>query len=853
MEAARAPGGPIGNSTIDHAAAEMNSKSAGGPSDSTAIQPTNQPSQEELILNLMRPERVAKIDLAPDGRHLAFVAVDKYRVRLIIVDFDHLENPASMDIGEGSWWRQMMGANWNAPRVTFLRWATASRLIFAEGDNAIYAVNADGKGLTKLIAAADVGVVKGPDISSLAETPPPGMPLPPNQLDQMAGSPSTNMDPALRVAGPYSGPAITTPAITQNLDMADPRSNSYINNGSSPDRATDPTAVLGGGNQADLPSDLIPRTPRVIAMPPEDPEHIIVEGSGVQDPLSGLYYDGLFKVDIESGARVPLGEAKLPGHQFMYDQAGRLRIVLGSISHTYLHVFPGRAMWRSAKPLDKLVRDPANRGFEAKPETFFGAHAIPIGFDYNPDILYYASNQGRDTMGLYSIDLKSGEKTGFSVESPDSDVVDPSLAGSPEGPGESVDPLVFDRHLRQLVGVRVAGFAPSTRWFDSGLAQIQTRLEQKFADRTVKLLQWDDRRTRFLALVTGPMDPGRFYVYTPAGEQLVLCARRAPWIPSSSACRTSSLVFSAGDGTLLTGSVTEARNSRIHPPPLVVLCPDGPGYAPLSADFDRDAQAFAGMGFAVLRVNYRGTGGLGLKHLGSVRNGIDRVPLGDIVSAIDSIRAQTPIDPKRIAIVGEGFGGYLALRAVQIYPERFRCAVAIRAPVNLGQWVREPDLIANTRARSEDAAAFQTIIAEQNAGNPLLTLDALHATVNQPPPAPPSEDTPELFLAKARIAFFGNDRKAFEAISPSRSPDDLNRPIFLIQDDTADSGFLVSAGALRSAIEKRGGQADLITIHGRLEDMDAGDHAKVLAQIEAFLNIDFYTYDVEIGAVKTKE
>jgi hypothetical protein len=42
-------------------------------------------------------------------------------------------------------------------------------------------------------------------------------------------------------------------------------------------------------------------------------------------------------------------------------------------------------------------------------------------------------------------------------------------------------------------------------------------------------------------------------------------------------------------------------------------------------------------------------------------------------------------------------------------------------------------------------------------------------------------------------------------------------------------------------------------VNGRLEDMDAEDHAKVLAQIGTFLNLDFYTYNVEIGEIRTKE
>jgi hypothetical protein len=404
---ARPQGGPVGNSAINSAVSDMQKMSVRQRPDSPAPQPVAQPSQEQLILNLMRPERVTDAELAPDGGHVAYVAYDQYRVQLVVIDLDHPESPASLEIGQGDWWKRMTGGKWTPPSVTFLRWATARRLVFAEGDNGIYAVNADAKGLTTLATPADLAVPKGQDLSVLAETPPPGMGLTPNQLDQMAGSPPTTMDPMTRVQGQSDGgPVNTVPAISGDLAMADPRSNSYINNGTGADRATDPAAVLGGNvDRMSLPGDKAPRTPRVVALPPEDPGHIIIEGSGLRNALSGLYSYGLYRVDVETGARASLGEAELSGHEVWYDRQGHLRIVLGAIGRTYLHAFPGRAVWRGAKPLDKLVRNPADRGFQSKPETFFAAHAVPLEFDYDPNILYYASNLGRDTMGVYALDL----------------------------------------------------------------------------------------------------------------------------------------------------------------------------------------------------------------------------------------------------------------------------------------------------------------------------------------------------------------------------------------------------------------------------------------------------------------
>jgi pimeloyl-ACP methyl ester carboxylesterase len=837
----------------------------------TAAKAADAPSQEERIRNLFRPVRVDTAELSPDGRHVAYAAYDEYRVRLIIVDVDHPESLAAVEVGQGNWWQKMTGSNWSPPHVTFLRWATDQRLIFAEGDNGIYAVNADGKGLIKLVTSTDVGVPKGQNLAALQKAAPPGMAQAPNQLDLMPGSPTTNLDPMLKAAdyspqgvgfvnpnavgadpsvfGSLNGLSNVDPASSHDLDMADGRSNSYINNGG-PDRAVDMAAALGTElSNTDIASDLVPRIPRVAAMRPDDPGHVVVEASGLRNPLTGQFSYGFYRVDITTGKRQSIGEAILPGHEVWYDQTGRPRVVLAAIGHTYLHAFPGRTVWSGARPLDRLMRDPAARGFQAKPEGAFAPRSMPIGFDYDPAILYYASNLGRDTMGLYAVDLKTGARTAFAVEDPGIDVVDPrpgEIPANSSGPGS---PLVFDSHRRQLVGVRLAGPTLATRWFDPELAQMQARLGQEFPGRSVELMQWSEDRTRFLARVGGMTDPGRFYVYTPATDQLLLCARRAPWLSTETISASIPFAITGPDGTPLTGRVTAARNPRLHPAPLVVFCPDGPGQAP-PAEFDAEAQAYAGMGFAVLRVNYRGSGGLGLAHLGAIRRAIDRAPIEDILAAIDGLQKTTPIDAKRIALVGEGFGGYLALRGVQLYPDRFRCAVSIGGPVDLRQWVQEMNLITRARTRGEDQRAFQAISAVQQS-SPLVQLDALHADF--PPQTPAEEDSPAAYAAQARLAFFGSDRAALAAISPLRSVRDVIRPIYLIQDGGSDPAFIASARALRSAVEKQGGEADTLTVDGPLQQMDPTARAKVLARIADFLNLDFYHYSVEIGPVRTKD
>jgi alpha/beta superfamily hydrolase len=808
---------------------------AASPANPLALPVASSLSPEDRILNWIRPARVDVAELSPDGGHLAYVARDANRVQIVLMD---LALPESL-------------AHFEVHQATFLRWASPQRLVVGEGTEGIYAVDADGTRLTKLISGKDVGMLEKPTLSSVAPFTPPDELLAPNQLDGMINSPRYSMDRA-QYTNQHRSETGFGAAGNGKLDTAYNDSMSYVHPGSDIDRATDMAAPLETGRTREFTADPIPRLPRVVALPPDDPGHIIVEATGGRDSLRGLYSYGLYRVDVENGHCEARGEADLPGNRVIYDQSGRLRIVLSSVGGAYLHVFPSGAVWRGARSLDRLVRDPAGGGFRADPDTFLAAHSVPIGFGPDPTILYYASNLGRDTTGLYALDLKSGERTSFAVESPNFDAIDSNSAGNTWSANEADSPLVFDPNGHELVGVRMAGLKPSTRWLDPELGQIQAQLDRQFSGRSAQILQWDDRRSRYLIFTTGPSDPGRYYVYTAATGQMLLCARRAPWIASEGASPTLLFALKADDGTPITGSLTLARHARLIPAPMVVLCPDGPGQS-LPPQFDPEAQAFSGMGFMVLRVNYRGTGGLGLRHLGALRHSIDAGPIDEILVAVKAIQARMRIDSKRIAVVGEGFGGYLALRAVQIQPQWFRTAVSIDAPLDLGRWVNEGDLIAHAELKREDQARFQTLSAEQQAANPLLMLDTLHATANPPSPTPPGEISPKLFAAKARLAFFGGAAVDYAAVSPIRAPQSLLRPTLIIQDSDADPAFVSAAAALRQSIEKKGGQVDFQEVHGRFADMSTVERVKVLARIEAFLNLDFYSYRVDIGELKTRD
>jgi dipeptidyl aminopeptidase/acylaminoacyl peptidase len=86
-------------------------------------------------------------------------------------------------------------------------------------------------------------------------------------------------------------------------------------------------------------------------------------------------------------------------------------------------------------------------------------------------------------------------------------------------------------------------------------------------------------------------------------------------------------------------------------------------------------QYFLSRGFAILAPNVRGSTGYGkaFTHLDDVRNREDSVK--DLAASVEWLK-ENRADPKRIAVMGGSYGGYMTLAAITLYPDLWAAAVS---------------------------------------------------------------------------------------------------------------------------------------------------------------------------------
>ncbi|MFF4397230.1 alpha/beta hydrolase family protein [Streptomyces sp. NPDC001480] len=116
---------------------------------------------------------------------------------------------------------------------------------------------------------------------------------------------------------------------------------------------------------------------------------------------------------------------------------------------------------------------------------------------------------------------------------------------------------------------------------------------------------------------------------------------------------------------------------RPQPCPLVFLVHGGP------ADHDRDAydpmvQSLVGSGFAVARVNYRGSTGYGPSWRAAYTEGVGHTQVADLVRVRAELLRRGVGREGAVGLCGTSWGGYLVLLALGTHPELWNAGVAVK-------------------------------------------------------------------------------------------------------------------------------------------------------------------------------
>jgi dipeptidyl aminopeptidase/acylaminoacyl peptidase len=166
-------------------------------------------------------------------------------------------------------------------------------------------------------------------------------------------------------------------------------------------------------------------------------------------------------------------------------------------------------------------------------------------------------------------------------------------------------------------------------------------------------------------------------------------------IPRASFIEPSLVRYPTFDGREIPAFLYLPRDRQPRGLPVVINVHGGPE-GQVRPSFDPMIQYLVAQGYAVLAPNVRGSTGYGYEYqsLDDVRLRMNSV--ADLQYAVFWLRESGIADPKRIAVMGGSYGGFMVLSAITTYPDLWAAAVDIVGVANFvtflentGPWRRK--------------------------------------------------------------------------------------------------------------------------------------------------------------------
>jgi len=179
---------------------------------------------------------------------------------------------------------------------------------------------------------------------------------------------------------------------------------------------------------------------------------------------------------------------------------------------------------------------------------------------------------------------------------------------------------------------------------------------------------------KIIVSVRSDSNPGELYLYDRDTAKARFLMKSRAWIDAERMASVSPISFTSRDGMKIYGYLTVPHGSNGKNLPLIVNVHGGPMGPRDNWGFQFENQMFANRGYAVLQVNYRGSGGFGKAFeemaYGQWAQGI----MNDLIDGTRWAIKQGHADANRICIYGGSFGGYASMMAPVREPGMFKCA-----------------------------------------------------------------------------------------------------------------------------------------------------------------------------------
>ena len=297
---------------------------------------------------------------------------------------------------------------------------------------------------------------------------------------------------------------------------------------------------------------------------------------------------------------------------------------------------------------------------------------IPIGFDATGKYFYAMSNLNRDKMALVEIDAETGYEHRIIYLCPTEDI-------------QNVE---YSKIKQRLDVLTLHNETMSKFFLNENAKIIYGNIINQLKGYQINITDRDSLENKFIITSYTDRDPGSYYLYIKDSQKLIKLGDVNASIKPAQLSPMVAVSFKASDGLNITGYLTLPIGSAKTNLPMIIMPHDGPFTERNKWGYDPEVQFLANRGFGVFQINYRGSTGFGKKFHTAGFNEVGGKIQQDITVGVNWLIKNNTANPKKIAIFGNGFGGFSALYGLSHHPDLYKCAVIQHGLINFFTYLR---------------------------------------------------------------------------------------------------------------------------------------------------------------------
>lgn len=454
------------------------------------------------------------------------------------------------------------------------------------------------------------------------------------------------------------------------------------------------TLINVDGTNSEDASRLAEAGSQIVDPLPDDPRNVLMFRGGVLGRAnidSGNFDSGIFSEFSGGGGWV---------WNCHFDDQRRFRAIFARDDHGN-----SKFEWRGLNSSDWHKQE-----FQSGEKNYW-----PLGFDDDPRF-------------LWMLDLTQGAEAVVSRF----DTTNAQRVPVVRLPGLDPTYVCFSRNMQRpiAVGYGQGATAVLVALSETRRAGIE-KLQQKFSDLFPEIIDASSDPHRWVVRLHNSRVPGVYVLFdSTTGDVVPIMRSHDRELSESRLAPSEFFAFARRNGAKMTARLW--RPAGIARPPLVVLTPDFMPGQPATDTYNGQTQALVELGFAVIRVNVRGTWGFGTEMRATPDGDVMQTLTEDLEDAVKALADRNIVDGKRVAVMGSGMSGMLALLAAKA-GHCFAAVVGLNVPARISR---------NDLLRFSDSGGTNTLSARLGG----WTQSAAVAKQMSPVVVAPQVQIPALYL-----------------------------------------------------------------------------------------------------------